>query len=124
MKGKTVRLKIRLNDFRTFTRNQTLTNPTDGSAEIARVANEMLDAFFSTSQATSALRLLGVGVGGFGNQAERQMSLFDEEKHVAESRVDSTSDEIRDRFGSSALKRGSSMLHNTRHQPQPRPDDA
>ena len=123
LKGKTVRLKIRLNDFRTFTRASTLSNPTSVSTEIARSAIDMLETFFSETRTTSSVRLLGVGVAGFDSQSKRQMSLFDEQQHQAESRVDTASDEIRDRFGSSALKRGSSILHNTRHRPQPRPDD-
>ena len=119
-KGRTVQLKIRFSDFRTFTRAKTRSNPTNTTAEIGETATEMLEQIMQDQP--SPVRLLGVGVSGFGGDRQRQLSLFDEAQHQSEQRIDETTDEIRNRFGSGALRRGSSLLHHANHKPQPRPE--
>jgi hypothetical protein len=64
---------------------------------------------------------LGVGVSGFDGPRSVQHSLFPDEERVKEVQLDKAADEIRDRFGSSALHRGSGLLHGAEHKPAPRP---
>lgn len=65
--GRTVTVKIRLADYTTFTRQQTLPESTGDDATIAAVAWTLLER---EMQPGRAFRLLGVGVSGFGGNDE------------------------------------------------------
>jgi DNA polymerase-4 len=56
--GRTVRLKIRLRPFRTYTRSRTIDVPTCDAATVGTIARELLDDF----DIDAPVRLLGVGV--------------------------------------------------------------
>ena len=62
LRGRTVKLKLRLSDFTTFTRQRTLPEPVETSDEIARAAGALLDAELAPQR---RFRLIGVGVSGF-----------------------------------------------------------
>ncbi len=62
--GKTIGIKLRYDDFRTVTRDVTLTHPTDDPAVIRRAAGECLKRV----PLQQRLRLLGVRVGGLCNK--------------------------------------------------------
>lgn len=117
--GRTVQLKIRFQDFRTVTRAITLPRPTDTTQEIYDAACELLQRL----QITSPVRLVGVGLSGFGKEDGRQKMLFDEEEHETQKNADHATDEIRNRFGHSALSRGSRLLHETRRNAAPTTHD-
>ncbi|MBS0266829.1 MAG: DNA polymerase IV [Planctomycetes bacterium] len=120
MRGKTVHLKVRYANFQTITRSQSLANPTQSTSEIWQPAAELLDSCLSA--ATQRIRLLGVGVSGFGGGHQVQQSLFPDAEHAKQSQLDQTADLIREKFGSGALHRGSGLLHGAQHRPQPRPE--
>jgi DNA polymerase-4 len=107
---------------RTVTRAKSLANATNVTAEIADAAIEMLTDRIATAE-PQAVRLLGVGVSGFDRSAQRQLTLFDESEHGAAQQLDAAADEIRRRFGRDSLTRGSSLLHQTKHEPQPRANE-
>ena len=121
MKGRTVQLKVRYNDFRTLMRAKTLPNATDVTAEIAAAAVESLETLAAKKH--GPVRLLGVGVTGFDHHETRQLLLFDEDQHKSHQRIDTAADEIRKRFGAASLTRGSRLLHKAKHRPQPRPGE-
>lgn len=60
--GRTVGIKVRLDDFSTHTRARTLVLPVNGADDIGRVALELLRAF----DPPRPVRLLGVRVAGLG----------------------------------------------------------
>jgi DNA polymerase-4 len=64
-RGRTIAIKVRLDDFSTLTRARTLADPTNDAQVIASVALELLRA----NRPARPVRLLGVRVGGF---AERE----------------------------------------------------
>lgn len=122
LSGRTVHLKVRFRDFRTLTRTRSLDHPTSTTGEICAAA---LDLFANKLPADrQPVRLLGVGVSGFGQTAARQLSLFSDDDHRPLRQIDSAMDEICNRFGTAALRRASSLLHKTHRRPPPRPDDA
>jgi DNA polymerase-4 len=121
LSGRTVQLKVRLCDFRTLTRAHTLPQATNATAEIWRAAAQLLADF--QPAAGSAVRLLGVGLSGLESSRKKQLSLFADERQERDDRLDAVRDSIQQRFGSSALQRGSGMLHRAEHQPLPRPQD-
>ena len=64
--GRTVRIKVRLDDWTTVTRTRTLDDPVDDPEAIGAVAVELLRAY----DPPRPVRLLGVGVAGFAAGAE------------------------------------------------------
>jgi DNA polymerase-4 len=119
LRGRTVQIKVRFADFQTIVRAKTLAEPTDITGEIQRTATELLETSLAT--ATKRIRLLGVGASGFDGSRQVQASLFPDEERKKESQLDRAADEIRERFGASALHRGSGLLHGAEHKPAPRP---
>ena len=120
LSGRTVQLKLRFADFHTITRSKTLSGSTNITGEIWQTAAELLESCLSAQH--QRLRLLGVGVSGFGGPHQVQQSLFADEERQKLSQLDQAADQIRDRFGASALHRASGLLHGAEHTPAPRPN--
>ncbi|QDT92414.1 DNA polymerase IV [Gimesia algae] len=104
LRGKTIQLKIRYDDFSTFTRSITVSQPTDLTREIEQSALQMLDQ--KLPERPLSIRLIGVGVTGFQSGSQHQKSLFDEEDQQKFSRLDQVKDQIASRFGSNSITRG------------------
>lgn len=102
--GSTIKLKLRWTDFTTLTRQITLNQPTNLDNEIYEV---VLHLFEQTWLPGKRVRLLGVGVSNFETPA-RQLSLWDVD-FEEDQRLQSTLDELRERFGSNAVKRGDQL---------------
>ena len=100
----TVQVKIRQPDFTTVTRQCRVTPPTSGTDQVHAVACSLLHEWLESNPAAK-VRLLGVG-GSNLSKAE-QGDLFADID--AESGVDKTVDEIRNRFGSDALGRARTL---------------
>ncbi|MFV0406727.1 MAG: DNA polymerase IV [Propioniciclava sp.] len=69
--ARTVSIKVRLPDFTTHTRSQTLRGATDRPEAIVRIARGLVDGM----DTSAGVRLLGVGVSGFTEVAQEE--LFD-----------------------------------------------
>lgn len=99
--GGTVRIKVRLSDFSTFTRQDHLDVPTNIESIILDHALRLFHAFWKPGQ---EIRLLGVGVSDLDG-SWRQMSLF-EPQLEKEVRLHQAVDEIREKFGKTMLQKG------------------
>jgi len=73
--GKTIRVKVRFPDFRTITRQVSVTIPTDSASLIEAFALDLLR--HRVPLEGQGVRLLGVGVGGLTAAEVRQLALFD-----------------------------------------------
>jgi len=74
LKGKTIKLKLRLADFTTFTRQATIARPTNAAEVILAEASRLLARELHAGR---RFRLLGVGVSDLREgEAESQPSLF------------------------------------------------
>ena len=106
LKARTVTLKIRDHRFRTITRRHTLVAPTCVTGSLMR---EVLDLWQGVSERErprgEPIRLLGVSTSGFSSQA----MLFAPEDEQSGQRLDDAVDIVRDRYGKSALRRGSTL---------------
>ncbi len=120
-RGRTVTLKLRYADFRTITRAKSLPQPSDVTGEMWQVAAELLDEALKSRKAP--VRLIGVGMSGFAGDQVTQRTLFETDEHRTRQKLDSVTDAVREKFGNSALSRGSGLLHQARHRPQPRGDE-
>jgi nucleotidyltransferase/DNA polymerase involved in DNA repair len=104
LRGTTVKIKLRWADFTTLTRQTTLAHPTNLDSEIYTAAEEL---FEKTWPPGKRIRLVGVGVSGFETTAY-QLGLWDSETEP-DHRLQDTLDELRDRFGDQAIRRGSQL---------------
>ena len=100
-------LKVRFADFSLITRSLTLPEPTDITDELWRAADELLCHRLPAGHLP--VRLVGMGVSGLDDTGLVQGMLFDGEERQKQSRVDAVADEIKERFGTTALRRGSSL---------------
>ena len=97
-------VKIRRDDFSTFTRQRAVAPPTGEGRAIGGVAAELLARWLAVNPDTK-LRLLGVVLTELTPAA--QLGLF--ENHPGPSRLYVALDEVRGRFGSQALRRGNTI---------------
>jgi DNA polymerase-4 len=106
LQGRTVKLKLRYNDFTTLTRQVTLDVPTDLEQVIFDQAARLLEKAWDRRR---KVRLIGVGVSKFEAE-ERQLSLFEEagEGKVEKlRRLSQAVDQIREKYGDEAIQRAS-----------------
>lgn len=96
--GRTVTIKVRFADFTTITRSTTVPEPIDGARAIAAEAEAML----AKLDPTPGIRLFGVSLSQLVDGSVRQLTL-DEVSGPAWSDADTVVDDIRERFGSSAI---------------------
>ncbi|MBI5888480.1 MAG: DNA polymerase IV [Deltaproteobacteria bacterium] len=100
LKGRKVSLTLRYPDFFTFTRQTTLSAPTNDTRAVYNAAKGILAAI----RLRSAIRLLGVCVSGIVKNP-RQIPLFEDERKREE--LLSAMDEVNGRFGGFTLTWGS-----------------
>ncbi len=107
LSGRTVHLKIRSSDFHTLTRAHTLARPTHVTQELWEAAAGLLTP--RLLEQVMPVRLLGIGVSGLAQDAKTQQQLFDGDEHRKLGQLDAVADAIQQRFGTSALKRGTNL---------------
>jgi DNA polymerase-4 len=101
-----VTVKIRRGDFTTYTRQRHFAPATQETRVIAGIAAGLLETWLA-AQPNAALRLLGVGVSELGPDV--QPDLFVAPQTEKNRQLDAAVDQIRERFGSVAVKRASSV---------------
>lgn len=108
LRGRTVHLKIRFGDFTTRTAQETLPHPADSTAEIESAALRLVRGAWNPGV---GVRLLGIGVSGFG-EVRRQLTLEDPVEPSTERRraIERTVDSLRERFGEDAVRFGGRSL--------------
>ena len=79
----------------------TLSQPTDQSEEISKVALDLMRAVRKSGQ---AVRLIGVGVSGLGPPI-RQLSLWDTRSEKSR-RLQEAVDALKEKYGDKAIHRG------------------
>jgi DNA polymerase IV len=115
--GRTVHVKVRYGDFTTRTSQVTLERATDSTDAIAASAGSLLDALWAPGV---GVRLLGVGVSGFG-AVPQQLTLPTEQDESPDERrrsIEKAVDELRERFGEDAVRFGTrrSASRDPRHR--------
>jgi DNA polymerase-4 len=86
LSGRTVSIKVRMHDFTTVSRSNTLASPTDTAATIARLARGLL----SDLDTSGGVRLLGVGVSGLADWVQEDLfgeTSEDDEEELPEVEV-------------------------------------
>jgi DNA polymerase-4 len=110
LKARTINIKARYDDFQTVTRSATASEPTDQTDIIWQFAKELL--LSKLPDRPTCLRLLGMGVSNLDDTGQSQQLMFDREEQKRNKSIDSVADQIKNRFGDSALHRGLSDKKN------------
>ena len=116
--GACITIKVRRHDFLTFTRSRSFHPPTDRSAAVVTVAQELLDEWLREHPG-ARLRLLGIGLSALAPST--QLDLFAAGTSTGGDGtgrgIDPALDEIRARFGRAAVTRASNLNAPTRSPP-------
>jgi DNA polymerase-4 len=102
----TVRVKIRRADFTTYTRQQALHPPGNGTDQVLEISKLLLCNWL-LEQPQASIRLLGVGCSEFSPAG--QQDLFEAGSESGASQLDDTVDRIRDRFGKGSVGRARTL---------------
>lgn len=101
--ARTVHVKVRTGDFETVTRSRTLSEPTDLAEVVLAAARDLFrERVFLEGR---GVRLLGVGVSSLEPAGTGQAALFGDERREKLRSLARAADEIREKFGRSALGR-------------------
>ena len=98
-----IALELKDNNFITIHHQRTLATPTNVTDEFYTIACEL----FAHLWEGSPIRLIGVTASKVTHDMNRQLNLFDMDKYEKLSKLDSSLDEIRHRYGREAVRRAS-----------------
>ncbi len=99
-KARTITLKLRYSNFKTFTRAESI-DPTNDDAVVSRTARELLRSSYTRKL---PIRLLGVRLSNFEEEKQLHLSLFPSEKKKQD--LLKVVDQIRDKFGNDIIHMG------------------
>jgi DNA polymerase-4 len=105
---RTVVLRLRFDDFKRATRSHTLREPTDRTAVVLAAARTLLDAARPTIE-QRGITLVGVALLGLEDAGGAAAQLRLDDRAAA---LDSTLDDLRDRFGTDAITRAALLDHD------------
>lgn len=107
LSGTTVTLRIKDNHLAVHSAQTRLTKPTQDEHDFGPVALKLLKGLWSEGQ---PVRLVGVGISGFGEDAAVQGTLFEADDGDSPTRdlsaLSKATDAVRERFGSGAISYG------------------
>ncbi|MFW5985657.1 MAG: DNA polymerase IV [Halanaerobiaceae bacterium] len=114
LKAKTVFVKVRYDDFSTYTRRITLDN---FIANTEKIYQEACDLLARENLLKKPIRLLGVGVESLSRKNLRQLSLFDQgEKNRERKKISETMDQIKERYGEESIQRARELIYKERNK--------
>jgi DNA polymerase IV len=111
--GRTVTLRLRFGDFSRATRSRTLIHPTAGTGAILAAARVLLAAAEPAIE-RRGITLVGITVANLSDHAQLELPL----EPQVDPALDLAIDEIRERFGNDAIRRGSLRPSAPRHVTQ------
>ena len=106
--GTTVKLKLRWPDFTTFTRQVTLSHPTDDAVIIFNTAKDLL---LKSRKPAMFVRLIGVGITNL-QPPIKQLSLWDAPKIDQDKRLENVVNELKMKYGSQSIGTGKEFKKN------------
>lgn len=113
LEGRTVAIKVRLDDFTTMSRSRTLPEPTDVGTRVGQAARELFDEL----DPRAAVRLIGVRLERLQDAAGGGIGLWDDD--AAWRALDGAVDGAAARFGKGSLTRAAHLGKRDRYA-QPR----
>jgi nucleotidyltransferase/DNA polymerase involved in DNA repair len=109
LKGRTITLKIRLEDFSTYTRTRTLSDFVDSTQILKGVA---IDLYRQFNKKKMKVRLLGIGVSQLNSISGEQLGLFEQEAPL-NKKLTRLLDSLKDKYGEEAIRRAALLDQKT-----------
>lgn len=112
LRGRTATLRIRFSNMETHTAQTQLAHPTDNDAVLIPT---MLELLADVWRAGLRVRLLGVGLSGFEEEAAVQQALFDDGRTIPAQEIErrehlaAATDRLKERFGEDSVLFGHEM---------------
>jgi DNA polymerase-4 len=103
-KCRTITLKIRLEGFQTYTRSQTIHEPTNFSEVLIKTIRKLFEDFGVNNR---KVRLIGVKASNLSGADEKY--LFVDKEEIKKEKVHKAVDKIRHKFGSDSIHRASAQ---------------
>ena len=107
LKGHTVTLRLKYDATHARSAQRALVRPSDDERVFGKVAVELLDEIWTEGM---SVRLVGVGLSGFGEEEPEQMSLFGSDDTPSSGRdlgaLGKVTDALKERFGDNAVGYG------------------
>lgn len=110
-RARCISVTIRDVDFVDRSHQRKLDFPTDITAEIFDICQDLINELWNMKK---PLRLLGVALTDVESNSDIQLSLFDSQKQEKERTIDKTVDSIRNKFGKDTIVRGGLYKNNIR----------
>lgn len=95
-----ISVTIKNSDFKSYSHQKKLLNPTDSTKKILETIEELFDEMWKNE----AIRLLGVSLTNLSEEANHQISIFDAPGNIKEKALDKAMDSIRNKYGKNAVK--------------------
>ena len=93
-------------NFRTYSHQRKLKNPTSNTDEIYGIAKELVKELWNEE----GIRLVGVSLSKFSNIQTHQLSIFEDVKTVeSNNELDKVLDKLKDTYGSNIIKKASQI---------------
>ena len=102
-----VRVKLKTASFKSLSRQEHLSTPTDLAEELYAAASRLLDRF----EHREPYRLVGMAAFALARDQPTQLGLFDPPARRRRQRLERTLDAVARRFGSGALRRAEDLEH-------------
>ena len=108
---KTVAIIFKNNNFKSYSAQTTLDNPTNNTKEILNAAYKVLAENYKDDD----IRLIGVRLATLTNNKSEQISLFNQTEEIKEDSMQKTIDSINNKFGKSLIKPASLKIIGESH---------
>jgi len=96
-----VSVNVRSSDFKNYSHQKKLVNPTDSTRKLLETVLELFDEAWKKEP----IRLLGVSLTQLVDEGHYQISIFENLEYDKEKALDKTLDSIRKKYGQDAVKR-------------------
>ena len=106
--AKVVGVLIKTKDFQNFSHQKKVDVPTNSTKEIYSLAKELLQELHKGRE----VRLIGLRVDNLCSKKEIQLSLFDVEKNEKQEKLDTTIDQLKQKYGYNTVTRAGKMKIN------------
>ena len=106
MYAKVVNVQLRTKDFKDFSHQKKLINPTSNTKDVYKVAKELLNEMYKKG---TFIRLVGLRVDNLIEKDEMQLSLYSNEEEKKQEKLDEVVDKLKEKFGYNSITRAGKM---------------
>ena len=101
-----ISITLKDRNFKTYSHQRKLKNPTSNTDEIYKIAKELVSELWNEEK----IRLVGVSLAKFSNTVNYQISMFEDIKKVENNKaLDKTLDKLKEIYGSNIIKKASEL---------------